>query len=90
LKSYKDYCSNKGTGICTKILDLMDKVKPLVTWLVCNLRNEPARQLSTQMMEHTLLFIEQLIKFIDEQYLWLSCRGGFSSQGAWNLLAKLI
>jgi len=41
LKSYKDYHSDKGTGICTKILDLMDKVKPLVTWLACNLRNEP-------------------------------------------------
>jgi len=58
LKSYKDYRSEKGTGICTKILDLMDKVKPLVTQLVHNLRNEPARQLSTRMMEHTLLFIQ--------------------------------
>jgi len=42
LKLYKDYCSNKGTGICTKMLDLMDKVKPLVTWFAHNLRNEPA------------------------------------------------
>jgi len=41
-------------------------------------------------MEHMLLFIERLIKFIDEQYLRLTRRGGFSSQDAWNLLAKLI
>jgi len=90
VKTYKDYCSDKGTGICTKILDLMDRVKLLVTRLACNLRNEPALQLSTQMMEHTLLFIERLIKFINEQYLHLMCRGGFSSQDAWNLLSKLI
>jgi len=54
LNLYKDYCSNKGTGICT----LMDRVKPLVTRLACNFRNEPARQLSTWIMEHMLLFIE--------------------------------